>query len=82
MKKKILVVAIVAVMLFAIMAIGISAEANPLDPGISTAIQEGVMQVKSDFTSLLGVVLPVALSIGGIGIAIRLGWSFFKRIGK
>lgn len=82
MKKKIIVAALMALMVIATMAIGISAETIPLDTGISTAIQNGVTQVKADFTSLLGVVLPVALSIGGLGIAIKLGWSFFKRIGK
>lgn len=81
-RNKIIVAVLMVLVVVGMMALAVAAETVPLDSGISTAIQSGVNQVKSDFTSLLGVVLPVALAIGGLGIAIRLGWSFFKKIGK
>lgn len=47
---------------------------------LTQAFTTAITTIKTDSLSLIGVVVPPALSIAGIGIAIRLAVSLFKRM--
>lgn len=48
--------------------------------GITTAFTTAIGSVKDDALSMMGAAAPVALAIAGAGIAISLGWKFFKKL--
>lgn len=55
----------------------------PLDASaISTAITNALTEVKADVTTYIGDVLPYALGIMGIVVAITIGIRFFKKIAR
>lgn len=67
------------------LAIACNAEETAASSGSSelqTAFTTGLTGVKSDFMGFIGSALPIALGIAGIGLAVTLGWKFFKKIGK
>lgn len=47
-----------------------------------TAIGTAFQSVQTDFFSILGTALPIALAIVGAGLAITLGIKYFKKISK
>lgn len=47
-----------------------------------TAIGTAFQSVQSDFFSILGTALPIALAIVGAGLAITLGIKYFKKVSK
>lgn len=80
-KKLMLVVMCVA--MFSLMAVCCFAEETTgSGADISGTFSTAITQVKTDFQGFLATALPVALSIAGIGLAITLGWKYFKKLGK
>lgn len=53
-----------------------------IDSGMKTALSEAFTAVKTDVVDLMGVALPAALAIVGIGLAVTLGIKFFKKFAK
>lgn len=47
---------------------------------LKTAISTALTNVKTDVIDVFESALPIALAIVGIGIAVTLGVTFFKRI--
>lgn len=47
-----------------------------------TALTTSAGTIKTDFMSTATALLPVALAIAGVGIAVSLGWKFFKKLTK
>lgn len=47
---------------------------------MKTALSEAFSGIAADVTSIATLALPVALSIAGLFIAIRLGVKFFKSV--
>lgn len=47
--------------------------------GLTTALTTALSSVSTDFFSIAGTVLPVALGIGGAVMALRLGYKVFKQ---
>lgn len=47
-----------------------------------TAIGTAFQSVQTDFFSILGTALPIALAIVGAGLAITLGIKYFKKVSK
>lgn len=45
-----------------------------------TAIGTAFQSVQTDFFSILGTALPIALAIVGAGLAITLGIKYFKKV--
>lgn len=45
---------------------------------LQTALTTAIGQVSTDFFSIAGTVLPVALGIGGAVLALKLGYKVFK----
>jgi|LSQX01.2.fsa_nt_gb hypothetical protein len=62
-------------------SLGINAEEG-VGTEVMSAFSGGLDQVKTDFLSMLGAAMPVALSIAGVGLAISLAWRYFKKLGK
>lgn len=50
--------------------------------GMTSAVTTAMGQVKTDVFDMIGTVLPYALGILGVGLAITLGIRFFKSIAK
>ena len=49
-----------------------------MDESVSTALSTAFATVKTDAIDGITTALPYALAIGGLVIAIRICWSFFK----
>ena len=49
---------------------------------MKTALSNAFTGIQTDVTSIITTALPAALAIAGIGIAVRIGWSFFKSIAR
>lgn len=49
---------------------------------MTTSMQTAFTGVKTDFSSAVGVIAPIALGIAGIFIAWKLGFRFFKSLTK
>ena len=49
---------------------------------ITTAFTEGVGTIASDATGVVASVLPIALPVMGIGIAIALALKYTKKVTK
>lgn len=47
-----------------------------------TALTTAATQIQTDFMSTATGLLPVALGIAGVGLAITLGWKLFRRFTK
>lgn len=62
-------------------SMGINAE-DGVGTEVMSAFTGGLDQIKTDFLSMIGAALPVALSIAGVGLAISLAWRYFKKLGK
>ena len=79
-KRKLMLAAPVsAVTALALPAVAFAAEA---DSGMTAGMQTAFSQVKTDFSSAVGVIAPIALGIAGIFIAWKLGFKFFKSLTK
>lgn len=63
-------------------ALAVPAVAFAEDGGMSASMQTAFGQVKTDFSSAVGVIAPIALGIAGIFIAWKLGFKFFKSLTK
>ena len=50
--------------------------------GLTTALTSAMSTVSTDFFSIAGAVLPIALGIGGAMLALRLGYKVFKSFAK
>lgn len=48
--------------------------------GLVTAFDTALKVVQTDAVSMMSTALPVGLGIAGIGIAVRLGMRFFRRL--
>ena len=49
---------------------------------MTTSMKTAFTAVKTDFTSAVSVIAPIALGIAGIFIAWKLGFRFFKSLTK
>lgn len=49
---------------------------------MKTALTNAFTGIQTDVTSIFTIALPAALTIAGLGIAVRLGVGFFKSIAK
>lgn len=53
-------------------------EASPTE----TALVTGLTAVKTDVLSIVTAILPIALGIVGVFLAVRFGMKFFKSVSK
>ena len=49
------------------------------EPDLSGVLSTAVTGVKTDFMKYASTVIPVALGIAGVVLAISLGWKLFKK---
>lgn len=49
---------------------------------IQTAFDTAIKSIQTDATGMITTALPVALSIAGIFIAVKLGVKFFRSVAK
>lgn len=45
-------------------------------------LETAFTSVSGDMMSAIGVILPIALGVGGTVVVITLGWKLFKRFSK
>lgn len=50
--------------------------------GITTVFDTAIKAIQTDATGMITTALPVALSIAGIFIAVKLGVKFFRSVAK
>lgn len=77
-KSKALLAVPVAVTAFP--AVAFASETGGSD--MTTSMQTAFTAVKTDFSSAVTVIAPIALGIAGIFIAWKLGFRFFKSLTK
>lgn len=53
-----------------------------MDAAMKTAVETAMTTIKTDVQGMFTTAIPIALSIAGIGIAIRLGMGFFRSLAK
>lgn len=53
-----------------------------MDEALKTAMTTAFNGVKTDVFDIVGVALPIALGIVGLGLAITMGIKFFKKTSK
>lgn len=58
----------------------LAATTTMVTEAMKTALSDAFSGVASDVISIASIALPVALSIAGLFIAVRLGVKFFKSV--
>lgn len=53
-----------------------------MSEAMKTAVETALTTIKTDTQGMFTTAIPIALSIAGIGIAIRLGMGFFRSLAK
>ena len=53
-----------------------------MSESLTSALETAATGVKTDFLGVAEKLAPVAIGIAAVGIAIRLGWKFFKSLSK
>lgn len=53
-----------------------------MDSAITTAISTGLSTISTDVTSVLGIVVPVAIGIAGLVFVVRKAMGWFKSLAK
>ena len=76
MKRKLIATSLMAVCMTVLMSV--TALANTLD--VPSLIGTGFTNVVSEVTAVIGVIVPPAIGVIGVVIAVRWGINFFRSI--
>jgi len=79
MKKKI-VLAVAMVLVLSICSVAMVALASP--PDVTTVMETSFKSIVNDILEIIAIVLPIALGVLGMTMAIRFGIKWFKNLTK
>ena len=53
-----------------------------MSEAMKTAVETALTTIKTDTQGMFTTAVPIALTIAGIGISLRLGMGFFRSLAK